>query len=337
MRDTVQTEAVREPLLVVDDLRVNFEMGETSVYAVRGLSFSMNRGEVVAVIGESGSGKSVTIKTILGTLQMPPGRLLSGSVRFDGEELLTMAPRARRSLQGDRIAMVFQDALAALNPVYTIGWQIAEIFHVHRGMPMSAGMRAAGELLQLVGIPNATQRVNEYAHQFSGGMRQRVMIAMSIALRPQLLLADEPTTALDVTVQAQIMQLLARLSAETELAMLLVTHNIAIAAEVADRFLVMYAGSIVEMGSADKIIAAPAHPYTKALVDLATREDVIDPIPGAPPDLRKAIDGCAFEPRCPFATEICRRVDPELRHVQVRQSVACHHSERLAKESAWTG
>ena len=194
---------------------------------------------------------------------------------------------------------------------------------------MKDGTREAARLLQLVGIPNAAQRVHEYAHQFSGGMRQRVMIAMSIALEPRLLLADEPTTALDVTVQAQVMQLLARLSGETQLAMLLVTHNIAVAAEVADRFLVMYAGRIVETGAAADIISGSAHPYTRALVDLATREDVLDPIPGAPPDMRRPIEGCAFAPRCAFATNVCRNVDPLPHTIADGHVAACHHSEQV--------
>lgn len=318
-------------VLAVENLHVGFNIAGRTVSVVRGVDLAVERGETLVILGESGSGKSVTSRAILGLIQ-PPGFVETGRVSYLGRDLLTMPDGERRTIQGDRIAMIFQDALAALNPVFSVGWQIAELHAIHRGMPMAEGYRRAEELLRRVGIPNAATRVHDYAHQFSGGMRQRVMIAMAIALEPDILLADEPTTALDVTVQAQIMQLLARLRREQGLALVLITHDMAVASEVADRIAVMYAGRIVETGHTADLLRAPAHPYTRALVALAVErsEQSRTPIPGTPPDMTAIPAGCAFHPRCAFAEDICRSHEPPLRGAGERRLSACHFAEKVA-------
>jgi oligopeptide transport system ATP-binding protein len=326
------TAPARDELLAVENLEVQFRTGRGVVQAVRGTSFTVAKGETLAIIGESGSGKSVTARVILGILQSPPGFVTGGAVRYHGENFLDKTPEERRKIQGDRIAMVFQDALAALNPVFPIGWQIAELFRVHRGMSKADGYKQAVKLLARVGIPNPEERVKQYAHQFSGGMRQRVMIAMAIALEPDLLLADEPTTALDVTVQAQVMQLLAQLKEETGMALMLITHNVAVAAEVADRVAVMYAGRVVEVGTVDTVLQRPGHPYSRALIDLAMHVSDVGqaPIPGSPPDMIRPPKGCAFHPRCPMARDICKHDDPALRILASGQQSACHFAEEVS-------
>jgi peptide/nickel transport system permease protein len=320
--------------LAVQGLQVEFHTRRGVVRAVRGLNLTLRRGETLAIIGESGSGKSVTARAILGILPSPPAFVTGGSIRLGGRDMLKMSHAERRSVQGDRVAMVFQDALAALNPVFTIGWHIAELLRIHRGLPFQRGYARAVELLRDVGIPNPEQRVNEYAHQFSGGMRQRAMIALAIALEPDVLLADEPTTALDVTVQAQIMQLLAKLRREKGMALALITHDIAVASEVADRIVVMYAGRVVESGSVRDILVQPRHPYTRALVALARNETARGraPIQGTPPDMAAVAPGCAFAPRCPMAAERCRSEDPALRAVGAAQMSACHFAERVGAD-----
>ncbi|RYG85155.1 MAG: ABC transporter ATP-binding protein [Alphaproteobacteria bacterium] len=320
------------PLLDVQGLAVEFDTARGRIQALRGVDLNLKKGETLVVIGESGSGKSVTAEVILGIMQSPPGRVTAGRVLYQGGDLLALPPQGRRRIQGDRVAMVFQDALAALNPLYTVGWQIAELFRVHRGWTMNRGYERAIELLRQVGIPNPAERVHQYPHQFSGGMRQRVMIALAIALEPDLLLADEPTTALDVTVQAQIMQLLAQLRAETGMGLILITHDIAVAAEVADRVAVMYAGRIVETGPIVEVLEAPAHPYTRALVRLALhdrRSGGRPTIPGTPPDLLSLPAGCAFAPRCPVVRPVCHQADPSLELVTATQSAACHFSREV--------
>jgi oligopeptide transport system ATP-binding protein len=317
------------PVLSIKGLEIEFRTGRGTVRAVRGIDLVLGRRETLAVIGESGSGKSVTARAVLGILESPPGYVVGGAINFEGRDLLQMSHRERRTIQGSRIAMVFQDALAALNPLFPVGWQIAELFSIHRGLSMAEGHARAVELLRRIGIPSPEQRANQYPHQFSGGMRQRVVIAMAVALGPDILLADEPTTALDVTVQAQVMQLLAQLRDETGLSLMLITHNIAIAAEVADRVAVMYAGRVVEIGATRDMLKRPAHPYTAALVSLAvnTTSGAQAPIPGAPPDPAMLPSGCAFHPRCSLAREICRQVDPVLRQIRAGQQSACHFAE----------
>ncbi|HWK15071.1 MAG TPA: ABC transporter ATP-binding protein [Rhizobiaceae bacterium] len=321
-----------QQLVSMEDLHISFDTVRGRLHALRGVNLTLAEGETLALIGESGSGKSVTAEVLLGIVDMPPGRVDRGRISYKGDDLLTMKPSVRRQIQGNEIAMVFQDAIAALNPVYTVGWQIAEQFKVHRGWSMARGREKAVELLGRVGIPNPQERVDQYPHQFSGGMRQRVLIAMAIALEPRVLIADEPTTALDVTVQAQIMQLLARLQSETRMGMMLITHDMAVAAEVADRVAVMYAGRIVETGSVVDIIEKPSHPYTQALVRLAlhdARKGSRPRISGSAPDLVTPPLGCAFAPRCAHAQAVCTKQDPQLHVVSGAQSAACHFAREL--------
>ncbi|CAA9250245.1 MAG: Oligopeptide transport ATP-binding protein OppD [uncultured Actinomycetospora sp.] len=294
------------------------------------------------MLGESGSGKSVTAQTVMGILDAPPGRITAGSVRFRGEELLGADPERRRLLRGESMAMIFQDALSALNPVYSVGFQIAEQFRFRRGMSRKDATARAAEMLDLVRIPNAKQRVKEYPHQFSGGMRQRVMIAMALALDPDLLIADEPTTALDVTVQAQIMDLLDEQRRERGMGLILITHDLGVVAEVADRIAVMYAGRIVEHTNAATLYARPAHPYTRGLMDSVPRVDdaggvrgaPLRPVPGLPPSLTAIPRGCPFHPRCAYAQDVCVDEYPPLREVEEGHAheAACHFAERFVAE-----
>jgi len=329
-------------LLEVDDLRVEFGRGPDRASVLNGVGYHVDEGETLAVLGESGSGKSVTAQTIMGILDTPPGRITGGSVRFRGEELLGAHPERRRLLRGESMAMIFQDALSALNPVYSVGFQIAEQFRFRRGMSRRDAMARAAEMLDLVRIPNAAQRVREYPHQFSGGMRQRVMIAMALALDPELLIADEPTTALDVTVQAQITELLDELRRERGMGLILITHDLGVVAEVADRIAVMYAGRIVEHTDAATLYARPAHPYTRGLMDSVPRVDDVAgaplrPIPGLPPSLTAIPPGCPFHPRCAYAQDVCVEEYPPLREVGGEHGghghqAACHFAEQFVEE-----
>jgi peptide/nickel transport system ATP-binding protein/oligopeptide transport system ATP-binding protein len=301
---------VSEALLSVADLRVGFETEGGRLQAVDGVSFDLSAGEVLAIVGESGSGKSVTAQTIIGLTRSPNARI-EGSVQLRGTELLAADERELRRVRGEQIGMVFQDPMTSFNPVYRIGRQIVEAIRAHR--PDSSKAEAherAVELLDSVGIPNAARRVDDYPHEFSGGMRQRAMIAMALALEPEVLIADEPTTALDVTVQAQILRLLEQLNRERGLATILITHDLGVVAEVADRVLVMYAGRVVEQGTLDEIFYDPQHPYTWGLLGSLTRLDLPRPhrlpqIGGAPPSLLSLPAGCSFRPRCPHAFGRC--------------------------------
>ncbi len=316
------------PLLEVEDLHVEFRTRDGLAKAVNGVSYSVRAGETLAVLGESGSGKSVTAQAIMGILDTPPGYVTGGQVRFRGQDILKLSEEKRRALRGDSIAMIFQDALSALNPVFSVGWQIGEMFRVHQGMSRKDAKLRAIELMDKVRIPSAKQRVNDYPHQFSGGMRQRVMIAMSIALNPAVLIADEPTTALDVTVQAQVMDLLAELQRESGMGLILITHDLGVVADVADRIAVMYAGRIVETADAADLYAKPAHPYTKGLLGSIPRLDLkghdISVIGGLPPTLTKLPSGCSFHPRCPYVKDICRTEVPPLFEVGADRGSACH-------------
>ena len=302
------------PLLDVRDLTVEFHTRQGVLRAVDGVTLRVAEGETLAVLGESGSGKSVTAQAVMGILPSPPARVTRGRVLFRGRDLLTLPPAERRALRGTAMAMVFQDALAALNPVLSVGWQLAEMFRVHRGLSRREARRRAVDLMARVGIPAAAQRAGDYPHQFSGGMRQRVMIAMALALEPDLVIADEPTTALDVTVQAQVMELLARLKDEYRTGLLLITHDLGVVAGVADTIAVMYAGRIVEQAPVDALYRAPAHPYTRGLLDSVPRLDRRDrelrAIGGAPPSLLRPPAGCAFHPRCARARAVCRTGPP---------------------------
>ena len=309
-------QAADGPLLQVEDLHVEFVTREGVARAVNGVSYSVDAGETLAVLGESGSGKSVTAQAIMGILDSPPGRVAGGRVLFKGEDLLAMPEEERRRIRGRKIAMIFQDALSALNPVFSVGWQLGEMFRVHEGMSKKASLARAVELMERVRIPAAKQRVNDYPHQFSGGMRQRIMIAMALALEPDLIIADEPTTALDVTVQAQVMDLLAELQAEFNMGLILITHDLGVVADVADKIAVMYAGRIVETAPVHELYANPAHPYTKGLLRSIPRLDQrgqdLYAIKGLPPNLLHLPAGCSFHPRCELATDLCRGERPLL-------------------------
>ncbi|WP_370324422.1 ABC transporter ATP-binding protein [Euzebya sp.] len=322
------------PLLAVDKLSVEFRTDRGVVNAVNELSYELNAGETVAILGESGSGKSVSAQAVMGILDSPPGFVTNGTVKFRGVDLLTLPERERRAIRGNRIAMIFQDALTALNPVYTVGWQISEMFKVHQGMKKKEARERTIELLDLVGIPTARDRFDAYPHEFSGGMRQRVMIAMSLALDPDVLIADEPTTALDVTVQAQVMGLLAELQERYKMGLILITHDLGVVADVADRVVVMYAGREVEKATAKELYAQPLHPYTAGLMNSIPRADRsgqrLDPIVGQPPDLAHIPPACPFHPRCPmFRQGHCDVEMPAFRELAPGRFSACHYAEEL--------
>ncbi|MEK9519194.1 ABC transporter ATP-binding protein [Streptomyces sp. NPDC087908] len=304
------------PLLEVRDLHVEFHTRDGVAKAVNGVNYSVNAGETLAVLGESGSGKSVTAQAIMGILDMPPGRIPQGEILFRGQDMLKMAEEDRRKIRGRKIAMIFQDALSSLNPVLTVGYQLGEMFRVHQGLSKKAATLKAVELMDKVKIPAAKARVADYPHQFSGGMRQRIMIAMALALEPDLIIADEPTTALDVTVQAQVMDLLAELQQEYNMGLILITHDLGVVADVADKIAVMYAGRIVEQAPVHELYKRPAHPYTKGLLESIPRLDQkgqeLYAIKGLPPNLLRVPTGCAFNPRCPLADDICRTEVPAL-------------------------
>jgi oligopeptide transport system ATP-binding protein len=327
------TPGSESPLLELRDLQVEFRTREGTAKAVNGASYTLHPGETLAVLGESGSGKSVTAQAIMGILDSPPGFVTGGQVLFDGEDLLAMTDEARRGLRGESIAMVFQDALSSLNPVFPVGWQIAELFRIHRGMSRKDAMAQALEALERVNIPAAKERIGDFPHQFSGGMRQRVMIAMAIALHPEILIADEPTTALDVTVQAQILELMAELQREENMGMILITHDLGVVAEVADKVAVMYAGRIVEQASIREMFDSPSHPYTVGLMDsipsLETKSGELKAIKGLPPSLVALPPGCSFAPRCPLAFDLCHREEPPAVEVGPGRTSRCHIAQEV--------
>ncbi|MFF8441372.1 ABC transporter ATP-binding protein [Streptomyces californicus] len=315
-------------LLEVRDLHVEFHTREGVAKAVNGVDYSVAEGETLAVLGESGSGKSVTAQAIMGILDMPPGKIAGGEILFKDQDLLKLKPEERRRIRGQEMAMIFQDALSSLNPVLTVGQQLGEMFVVHRGMSRKDAKAKSVELMDRVRIPAAKERVNQYPHQFSGGMRQRIMIAMAMALEPSLIIADEPTTALDVTVQAQVMDLLAELQREYNMGLILITHDLGVVADVADKIAVMYAGRIVETAPVHEIYQVPAHPYTKGLLRSIPRLDQkgreLYAIKGLPPNLTRIPPGCAFNPRCPIARDVCRTDVPPLYEVDAGRRSACH-------------
>jgi oligopeptide/dipeptide ABC transporter ATP-binding protein len=319
-------------LLAVDDLRVSFPGPTGVVQAVNGVSLTLEAGQTLAILGESGSGKSVTAQAVMGLLDAPPARI-TGSVRLRGRELLTLSGKQRDRISGEEIAMVFQDAMAALNPVFTVGHQLVEVLRVRRGMSRADARRRALELMERVRIPAARDRFRDYPHQFSGGMRQRIMIALAIALEPDVLIADEPTTALDVTVQAQVMELLAEIQRDSGMGLMLITHDLGVVAEVADDVAVMYAGRIVERGTVEQIFAGPAHPYTEGLLASMPRVDRRDEslyaIPGAPPNPADLPSGCPFHLRCPRLTDECRTTPAPLLSLPAGRASACHHREEV--------
>ncbi len=305
------------PLLEVRNLHTEFRTGAGTVRAVDGISYSVDPGETVAVVGESGSGKSVGALSILRLIPEPPGQISGGPILFAGRDLLTLSEAEMRDVRGGEIGMVFQEPMTSLNPVLTIGRQITEALEQHRGADRAAAHKRAVELLNLVGIAEAERRLKQYPHQLSGGMRQRVMIAIALACDPKLIIADEPTTALDVTIQAQILELMKDLTRRLGVALIIITHNLGVVARYANRVNVMYAGRIVESGNAMTIYHKPRHPYTIALLNSVPRLDRprqtrLDPVEGQPPDLTRLPSGCAFRPRCRFAVEACARDRPEL-------------------------
>jgi oligopeptide transport system ATP-binding protein len=329
------------PILSVEDLFVEFRTRENVVNAVNGISYTVSQGETLAILGESGSGKSVSAQAIMGILDTPPAQVPHGEIWFEGRNLLSLSAEEQRKVRGPGISMIFQDALSALNPVYSVGFQIGEMFRAHRGVSRKEAKRHAVELMDRVRIPAAAERVNDYPHQFSGGMRQRVMIAMAIALDPKILIADEPTTALDVTVQAQVMDLLKDLQRETGMGLVLITHDLGVVNEVADNVAVMYAGRIVERGTVDDVFTDPAHPYTDGLMSSVPQVEVkggrLQPITGQPPNLARIPSGCPFHPRCSrrrlgreaLPGRDCAGDRPPLRLVVPGREAACHYSEEV--------
>ncbi|MGI5402693.1 ABC transporter ATP-binding protein [Streptomyces sp. CA-135486] len=315
-------------LLEVRDLHVEFRVRDGVANAANGVNYTVEEGQTLAVLGESGSGKSVTAQAVMGILDIPPGRVTGGEVLFKGQDLLKLKEKERRKIRGAQMAMIFQDALSSLNPVLSVGDQLGEMFTAHRGMSRKDARAKAVELMERVGIPGAKERVGQYPHQFSGGMRQRIMIAMALALEPSLIIADEPTTALDVTVQAQVMELLAGLQDELNMGLILITHDLGVVADVADRIAVMYAGRIVETAPVHDIYKSPAHPYTKGLLASIPRLDQkgreLYAIKGLPPNLMHIPPGCAFHPRCPLAQDVCRTDEPPLYEVSKERGSACH-------------
>ena len=327
-----------DPILAIRDLVVEFKTEDGIVHAVDGISYDVLPGETLGIVGESGSGKSVSTMSILGLIPQPPGRITSGTAGFKGKDLLKLKKRELRNFRGNEVAMVFQDPMTSLNPVLKIGYQLGEAIKTHYPKEPDATVKERViELLRLVGVPNPDTRYDQYPHEFSGGMRQRAMIAMSIANSPTLLIADEPTTALDVTIQAQVLEVLKRVQAETGAATILITHDLGIVAEMCDRVIVMYAGKIVEMGDVHTIFANPRHPYTIGLMDslpkLTEDEEWLRPIPGAPPSLINRPSGCPFHPRC-FLSQgrvRCREEVPPLHLVDGGPDhlSACHFAEEL--------
>jgi oligopeptide transport system ATP-binding protein len=318
-------------LLEVNDLTMYFHTRDGVVKAVDGVSYTLDKGETLGVVGESGSGKSVTALTMMGLIQMPPGKVEKGDALFKGRSLIKMPPEELRKIRGNEMAMIFQDPMTSLNPVYRVGRQVGEPLTIHKGLSVKEADKRAVELLRLVGIPNPEARAKDYPHQFSGGMRQRAMIAMALACDPDVLIADEPTTALDVTIQAQIIELMQELQQRTGSAIIMITHDLGVVADIADRILVMYAGRPVEYGTTDEVFYKPMHPYTWGLMDSIpthnmTEKSELCPIKGQPPSLVNVPSGCAFHPRCPYATQRCKDEVPAYRVIEGTHGAACHYA-----------
>jgi oligopeptide/dipeptide ABC transporter ATP-binding protein len=335
--ESAAREAAREPVLSIRDLTVDFVTDDGIVQAVNGITYDVYPGETLGIVGESGSGKSVSTMSMLGLIPQPPGRVRSGEAIFKGRDLIKLPKKELRKIRGGDMAMIFQDPMTSLNPVLKIGYQLAEAVKTHNpGTKDDAAKERAIELLNIVGVPLADQRVDQYPHEFSGGMRQRAMIAMAIANEPSLLIADEPTTALDVTIQAQILEVLKKAQQETHAATILITHDLGLIAELADRVIVMYAGRVVELGDVHTIFAKPRHPYTIGLMEslpsLEAEDDWLRPIPGQPPSLIHMPPGCPFHPRC-FLSQgrvRCREEVPPLRTIDDTAHLsACHFAEEL--------
>ncbi|MBM7789793.1 ABC transporter ATP-binding protein [Tenggerimyces flavus] len=325
-------------LLEVKDLRTHFDSEGNDVKAVDGVSFDVERGETLSLVGESGSGKSVSGLSIMRLVPSPPGRILGGQVLFDGVDLLKLDAKHMRRIRGKEIAMIFQEPMTSLNPVLSIGRQLTEVLRLHQNATRTEARKRAIELLGQVQISDPEQRLSQYPHHLSGGMRQRVMFAMALACRPKLILADEPTTALDVTIQAQILELMSELSAQAGVAMIIITHNLGVVARYAQRVNVMYAGKIVEQATTKELFANPRHPYTLGLMRSVPRLDMertakLEPIQGSPPDLGDLPPGCAYHPRCPFVMDRCKTETPPLVQVGTGHLSACWAADRLGERA----
>ncbi|KOO48111.1 ABC transporter ATP-binding protein [Viridibacillus arvi] len=326
---------MEEKILQVEDLQVTFTTFGGVVQAVRGVTFDLHKGETLAIVGESGCGKSVTSNAIMGLIPQPPGKITNGKVVFKGKDLTSFKKSDLRKIQGLDVSMIFQDPMTALNPTMTIGEQLTEGLRTHHKISRVEAKTKAIEMLLLVGISNPSERLNQYPHQFSGGMRQRIVIAIALICEPTLLIADEPTTALDVTIQAQILELFEEIQKKTGVSIILITHDLGVVAKIADRIAVMYAGKIIEIGTKREIFYEPTHPYTKGLLNSVPRLDLVEeelePIEGTPPDLFAPPAGCAFTARCPYAMEVCNLVYPVATSLSEKHKVDCWLQDERAK------
>ncbi len=333
--DASPSSSTTSPLLEVKDLRTYFYSSDSVAKAVDGVSFTVHQRKTLGVVGESGCGKSITSLSIMGLVAKPAGKIVSGQILFGGRDLTKMKERELRSIRGNKISMIFQEPMTSLNPVFTVGDQIGEVFRIHRGMSRKEAIQESIRMLELVKIPAAAQRVHDYPHQMSGGMRQRVMIAMALACNPDLLIADEPTTALDVTVQAQILDLMGNLKETYGSSVMMITHDLGVIAEISDDVAVMYAGQVVEYAKTDDVFESPLHPYTIGLLNSRPRtsdsvtHQRLQPILGSVPSPLRHPAGCRFHPRCPFATEECGRDMPEMREIIPGHQVRCHWAEQI--------
>jgi dipeptide transport system ATP-binding protein len=324
-----------EKILEVNDLHVTFTTYGGTVQAVRGVDFHLNKGETLAIVGESGCGKSVTSNAIMGLIPNPPGKITGGKILFKGKDLTKLQEKKMRAIRGVDISMIFQDPMTALNPTLTIGTQLMEGLKQHRKVSEKEAKKRALEMMDLVGIPNPEERLKQYPHQFSGGMRQRIVIAIALICEPELLIADEPTTALDVTIQAQILELFEKIQEVTGVSIILITHDLGVVAKIADRIAVMYAGKIIETGNKREIFYKPQHPYTKGLLNSVPRLDSkgkLKPIDGTPPDLFSPPIGCPFTARCPMAMEVCNKIYPGSTTISDSHSVDCWLQDERAKQ-----
>ncbi|ADE68509.1 MULTISPECIES: ABC transporter ATP-binding protein [Priestia] len=325
-----------EKMIQIKNLHVQFSTYGGRVQAVRGVSFDLHKGETLAIVGESGCGKSVTSQSIMRLIPTPPGRITSGSILFKGQDLTKLSEKKMRDIRGADISMIFQDPMTALNPTLRVGEQIAENIMQHENISKEKAKEKAFEMLELVGIPNPKERLKQYPHEFSGGMRQRIVIAMALVCNPEVLIADEPTTALDVTIQAQILELFKDIQQKTDVSIVLITHDLGVVAQVADRVAVMYAGKIVEIGTRRDIFYTPQHPYTKGLLRSVPRLDLYEselvPIAGSPPDLFAPPSGCSFAPRCPYVMEVCDRMYPASTKLKESHQVHCWLQDERAQK-----
>ncbi|MGE1111445.1 ABC transporter ATP-binding protein [Priestia megaterium] len=329
-----------EKMLQIKNLHVQFSTYGGRVQAVRGVSFDLHKGETLAIVGESGCGKSVTSQSIMRLIPTPPGRITSGSILFKGQDLTKLSEKKMRDIRGADISMIFQDPMTALNPTLRVGEQIAENIMQHENISKEKAKEKAFEMLELVGIPNPKERLKQYPHEFSGGMRQRIVIAMALVCNPEVLIADEPTTALDVTIQAQILELFKDIQQKTDVSIVLITHDLGVVAQVAERVAVMYAGKIVEIGTRRDIFYTPQHPYTKGLLRSVPRLDLYEselvPIAGSPPDLFAPPSGCSFAPRCPYVMEVCDRMYPVSTKLKESHQVHCWLQDERAQKFVTT-